>query len=51
MSDNDESFLKDEIEIEKIDRQKPKVSIVFGTAWLEQCDRIPKVEKRVSFEN
>ena len=25
----------------------PKVSIVVGSLWLEQCDRIPKVEKRV----
>ena len=27
----------------------PKVSIVVGSLWLEQCDRIPKVENRVNF--
>jgi len=26
----------------------PKVSIVVGSLWLEQCDRIPKVEHRTS---
>ena len=33
---------------EKKMRLTPKVAIVQGEDWLEQCDRIPKVEKRVN---
>ena len=33
---------------EKKMRLTPKVAIVHGEDWLEQCDRIPKVEKRVN---
>ena len=30
--------------------ERPKIGIVFGSEWLEECDRIPKVQKRVSFQ-
>ena len=39
---------KSPIKMEKMEKKKPKIAIVNGPTWLEQCDRIPKVEKRVS---
>ena len=32
---------------DKMEKTLPKVSIVVGSLWLAQCDRIPKVERRV----
>ena len=26
----------------------PKIGLIVGNDWLKQCDRIPKVEQRVS---
>ena len=45
MEENEKSILEATAEVKK--KSLPKVSIVVGSSWLEQCDRIPKVEKRV----
>ena len=47
MEENEKSILEATPEVKK--KSLPKVSIVVGSSWLEQCDRIPKVEKRVRF--
>ena len=47
MEENEKSILEATEEVKK--KSLPKVSIVVGSSWLEQCDRIPKVEKRVRF--
>jgi len=46
MEENEKSILEETAEVKK--KSLPKVSIVVGSSWLEQCDRIPKVEKRTS---
>ena len=48
MEENEKSILEETAEVKK--KSLPKVSIVVGSSWLEQCDRIPKVEKRVRLE-
>ena len=47
MEENEKSILEATAEVKT--KSLPKVSIVVGSSWLEQCDRIPKVEKRVRF--
>jgi len=40
--------MEEKIESRDNNEKLPKVGIVVGSLWLEQCDRIPKVENRTS---